>query len=59
MSTLGVYWGSYTGLDPAFADTARNIGAEIAGAGHDLVYGGGEVGLMKVVADTALAKGPR
>ena len=59
MTTLGVYCGSNTGLDPAFAEAARNIGAEIAEAGHDLVYGGGDVGLMKVVADTVLAKGAK
>ncbi len=52
-----VYCGSSPGLNPAFADAARAVGEAIARRGHRLVYGGGHVGLMGVVADAVLAGG--
>ena len=57
MKRLAVYCGSSMGVDPAFADTARALGAEMARRGIDLVYGGGKLGLMGVVADAVLAGG--
>ncbi|MCP3991319.1 MAG: TIGR00730 family Rossman fold protein [Actinomycetia bacterium] len=57
MTTLCVYCGSNTGHDPAFAETARDLGTAIGGAGHSLVYGGGSVGLMKIVADEVMRAG--
>jgi uncharacterized protein (TIGR00730 family) len=57
VTTLCVFCGSSSGDDPRFAEAARQLGAAIATAGHDLVYGGGHVGLMGVVADAALAAG--
>lgn len=57
MAAICVFCGSSSGSGPAFVDTARRLGAAIAGGGHDLVYGGGHVGLMGVVADAALAAG--
>jgi uncharacterized protein (TIGR00730 family) len=45
------------GTDFAFADTARALGAEMAARGIGLVYGGGRLGLMGVVADSVLAAG--
>jgi uncharacterized protein (TIGR00730 family) len=57
MAAICVFCGSSSGSDPAFAEAARTLGAEIAMAGHELVYGGGHVGLMGVVADAALAAG--
>ena len=47
------------GSDPAFADTARALGAEMARRGIELVYGGGRLGLMGIVADSVLANGGR
>ena len=52
MDSIAVYCGSNSGHDPAFARAARELAHEIAGRGHELVYGGGSVGLMGVVADT-------
>ena len=52
-----VFCGSSSGTDPVFAETARSLGAAIAVGGHRLVYGGGHVGLMGVVADAVLAEG--
>lgn len=52
-----VFCGANPGSDPAFAAAAEELGRAIAAAGHGLVYGGGRVGLMGVVADAALAAG--
>jgi uncharacterized protein (TIGR00730 family) len=54
---LCVYCGSRPGENPAFATAAREVGTEIARRGWELVYGGGNVGLMGEVADAALAGG--
>lgn len=57
--TLCVYCGSRHGGDPAYADAARALGRAIGERGWQLVYGGGNVGLMGVVADATLAAGGR
>jgi uncharacterized protein (TIGR00730 family) len=57
MAAICVFCGSSTGNDRSFVAAARTLGTEIAAAGHELVFGGGHVGLMGVVADAALAAG--
>ncbi len=57
MKSVCVFCGSRAGEDPAYAEAARALGETIAEAGIRLVYGGGHVGLMGVVADAALAAG--
>jgi uncharacterized protein (TIGR00730 family) len=52
-----VYAGSNPGSDPAYADAARALAALMAERGLGLVYGGGKVGLMGVLADTILEHG--
>lgn len=52
-----VYCGSSPGADPAYAVAAAAVGRLLAESGVRLVYGGGAVGLMGVVADAALAAG--
>ena len=59
MKSICVYCGSSPGTDPRFLEEARKAGAEIAGQGLTLVYGGGKVGLMGAVADACLAAGGR
>jgi uncharacterized protein (TIGR00730 family) len=59
VATICVFCGANTGCDPEFEAVAIELGASIAAAGHDLVYGGGRVGLMGAVADAALANGGR
>jgi uncharacterized protein (TIGR00730 family) len=54
MATVCVFCGSSSGASPEYADAARRLGSAVAEAGHRLVYGGGHVGLMGVVADAAL-----
>ena len=55
--SLCVYCGSRPGADPRFAQSARETGAWIGSQGWELVYGGGKVGLMGMVADATLAAG--
>jgi uncharacterized protein (TIGR00730 family) len=52
-----VFCGSAAGVRPAYADAARELGRELARRGLGLVYGGGSVGLMGVLADTVLVEG--
>ena len=57
--SLCVFCGSRTGLNPRHRETARRLGELAARRGIGLVYGGGRVGLMGVLADAALAAGGR
>ena len=52
-----VYCGANVGNSPAYKIAAENVGRTLAEQGIGLVYGGGGVGLMGVVADAALAAG--
>jgi uncharacterized protein (TIGR00730 family) len=52
-----VFCGSHVGTDPAYAQMARESAQAIVAAGYGIVYGGGGIGLMKILADTALATG--
>lgn len=57
--SVAVFCGSRVGHDPAHAAAAQELGAGLAAAGLTLVYGGGGVGLMGVVAGAALGGGGR
>ena len=57
LSAVAVYCGSNYGNDPAYAAAAASLGGTLAERGIRLVYGGGQVGLMGVVADAALGGG--
>jgi uncharacterized protein (TIGR00730 family) len=57
--SLCVYCGSRNGADPAFAGVAAEVGRWIGSHGGQLVYGGGNNGLMGVLAGAALAAGAR
>ena len=59
MRSLCVFCGSSPGFDPVHAEAARALGRALGRAGIDLVYGGGKVGLMGIVADSAMAAGAR
>ena len=50
-----VYCGSNAGTSPSFGEAAHQLGSALAHRGIGLVYGGGHVGLMGLVADAALA----
>jgi uncharacterized protein (TIGR00730 family) len=55
--SLCVFCGSNSGNDPIYANVARDFGALLAKSDIALVYGGGHVGLMGIVADAVLAGG--
>jgi len=57
ISSAAVYCGSNLGTDPAYARAAASLGRILAERGIRLVYGGGQVGLMGVVADAVLEHG--
>lgn len=56
-ASLCVFCGARFGVDPAARDTAVQLGTLLAREGITLVYGGGGVGLMGLVANAALAGG--
>jgi hypothetical protein len=58
-TSICVFCGSHPGRLPAYADAARRLGQRLAERGFELVYGGGKVGLMGVLADAVLAGGGR
>ncbi len=57
MTSVCVFCGSSAGELPAYTHAARAMGTAIGDRGYELVYGGGNVGLMGVVADAVLARG--
>jgi len=57
IARICVYCGSNAGTNPHYARAARELGELFATRGLGLVYGGGKVGLMGMLADAALAKG--
>jgi len=57
MKAIAVYCGSAHGVSPAYAEGARALGRAMAAQGLGLVYGGGNVGLMGVIADEVMRSG--
>ncbi|KAF1710549.1 TIGR00730 family Rossman fold protein [Pseudoxanthomonas kalamensis DSM 18571] len=57
MKSICVYCGSNAGSKPVYAEQAHALGLRIAAEGLELIYGGGNVGLMGIVADAVLEAG--
>ncbi|MDX6376911.1 MAG: hypothetical protein QOE98_1214 [Gaiellaceae bacterium] len=57
MARICVFCGAARGADESYAAQAEALGSALVAAGHGLVFGGGAVGLMGVVADAVLAAG--
>ncbi len=57
MKRLAVYCGSASPSDPVYVENARFVGRSLAERGIGLVYGGGRLGLMGAIADSALEAG--
>jgi hypothetical protein len=57
--SICVFCGANAGDDPRYAAAATAVGRHLATTGMQLVYGGGRLGLMGIVADAALAAGGR
>jgi uncharacterized protein (TIGR00730 family) len=54
-----VYCGSAGAVGERYRDAARELGSALAGAGIEVVFGGGRIGLMGLLADAALDAGGR
>jgi uncharacterized protein (TIGR00730 family) len=59
ISSVCVYAGSRLGRNPVYRIAAESLGRGLAERGMNLVYGGGNVGIMSAMADAALAAGGR
>ena len=57
MKRLCVFCGSSLGTQQEFIDTARLLGRTMVRRGLGLVYGGGNIGLMGIIAETVLKEG--
>ncbi len=57
LNTVGVFLGSSTGTNPAHSDATVALANELVARNITLVYGGGAVGLMGLLADTVLEGG--
>lgn len=57
MKRVAVYCGSATPENPVYVEAAREVGKALAKRGIAVVYGGGRLGLMGAVADSALEAG--
>lgn len=57
ISSVAVFCGSQNGKDPLYAQHTAQLGRLLALAGLKIIYGGGNAGLMGIVANAALAEG--
>ena len=57
MKAICVYCGANAGVSPAYAEAARALGRALVESNLSLVYGGGNVGLMGIIADEVLRVG--
>jgi len=57
IENISIFCGAHEGNNPIYAQEAKNIAEIIAKKGINIVFGGGNVGLMKIVSDTALDNG--
>jgi uncharacterized protein (TIGR00730 family) len=55
--SLAVFCGSRVGVNPAYAEAGRVLGHGLGQAAVRLVYGGGRIGIMGIVADAVLKAG--
>jgi uncharacterized protein (TIGR00730 family) len=57
MKNISIFCGAHEGNNPKYAEAAKSIAGIISKKGINVVFGGGDVGLMKVISDTALDNG--
>ena len=57
MNNISIFCGAHEGKNPAYAKAAKHVAEYIAKKGINVVFGGGNVGLMKIISDTALDNG--
>jgi len=57
MKNISIFCGAHEGKNPKYAEDAKLVSEIIAKKGINIVFGGGNVGLMKIISDTALDNG--
>ena len=57
MKNISIFCGAHEGRNPEYAKAAESIAKAVAKKGINIVFGGGNVGLMKIISDTALDNG--
>jgi uncharacterized protein (TIGR00730 family) len=57
MKKICIFCGSSMGFDPTYREKAAELGRVLADRGCELLYGGGSVGLMKIIADVMMERG--
>lgn len=57
INNISIFCGAHEGNNPIYAKEATKIASLIANEGINVVFGGGNVGLMKIVSDTAIDNG--
>ena len=57
MKKICIFCGSSMGFDPIYKEKAAELGRVLADNGCELLFGGGSVGLMKVIADVMMERG--
>ena len=57
MKNISIFCGAHEGKNPKYAEAAKLVSEIIAKKGINIVFGGGNVGLMKIISDTALDNG--
>ena len=57
MKNISIFCGAHEGNNPKYAEAAKLVSEIIAKKGINVVFGGGNVGLMKIISDTALDNG--
>ena len=54
MKNISIFCGAHEGNNPKYGEEAKKVAESIAKKGINVVFGGGNVGLMKIISDTAL-----
>ena len=54
MKNISIFCGAHEGNNPKYVEEAKKVAESIAKKGINVVFGGGNVGLMKIISDTAL-----
>ena len=57
MKNISIFCGAHKGNNPKYGEEAKKVAESIAKKGINVVFGGGNVGLMKIISDTALDNG--
>ena len=57
MKNISIFCGAHEGKNPEYVNAAKSVAELIAKKGINVVFGGGNVGLMKIISDTALDNG--